>query len=224
MSLLSPKKYTSLPTSVQAIQVGSHNIEQVANWCGGRRPMGQFHIELDTRTGLTRIHLGDYVVQESDGSFVTVSESVFIKRYVLDTGVFKPIDIHLKNFEEARYLAIVRIADWLNQQPAINPLMGVREASAALYEISRDVQKAESVYDEEQAVLATHEAAERELALEQARSDSEATVRVDTYIVNHYHYTPEHEDIAIESSTADVFVDEINVEEPTTTPDNEEGK
>lgn len=224
MTLLTPKKYTSLPVSVKAIQLGSHNIEQIANWCGGRRPMGRFHIELETRTGMTRIHLGDYIVQENDGAFVSVSETVFLRRYVLDTGVFKPVDISLKNFEEPRYLSITRIADWLNQQPTVNPLMGVREAAAALYEIAKDVQKAESVYDEEQAVLATHEAAEAQLALEQAALANEATIRVDTYIVNHYHYTPEHEDISIESSTPDVTVDEIHVNEPTTTPDNEEGK
>lgn len=210
---LAPKKYTSLPTTVKALQLSSTNIEQLANWCGGYRPIGAYHIQLETSTGPVRIEMGSYIVQEADGRFTPVTEQVFLKKYVQDTGIFKPVEINLENFEEARYLSVVRIADWLNQQPKSNPLMGTREAAAALYEIAKGTQRAEATFDEEQAVIAARLAEEEAEAREKQTLESGAAVHVENYIVNHYHYTPTNEDIALDTDSP-VEIPEINVEEP----------
>lgn len=210
---LAPKKYTSLSTSVKALQLSSTNIEQLANWCGGYRPIGAYHIALETATGPVRIELGSYIVQEADGTFTPFTEMAFLKKYVQDTGIFKDVEINLENFEEARYLAVVRIADWLNHQPQTNPLMGTREAAAALYAIAKDVQRAEATFDEEQAEIAARLAEEEAEELQKQTLETGATVHVENYIVNHYHYTQTNEDIAVDSDSP-VEIPEIDVDEP----------
>jgi hypothetical protein len=79
-------QYRKKPVVIDAFQVRSDNVQQVAEWCGGR-PFGgsptraEPHITISTLEGDMRANNGDYVIRGVKGEFYPCKPDIFAATY-----------------------------------------------------------------------------------------------------------------------------------------------
>lgn len=87
-----PKIYRKKPIEVQAMQVSIENVQDVADWCGGRlddylMPIGPYYVlpckvvSIPTLEGVMRAEPGDFVIRGVHGDFYTCKSHIFAETY-----------------------------------------------------------------------------------------------------------------------------------------------
>jgi len=80
-----PKSYQIKPDRIQAVQLTTDNVEQVADWCGGeifKDPMVLMVPSLQNRlTGRVQADIGYWVVKNSEGRFSVYDDAAFKQKY-----------------------------------------------------------------------------------------------------------------------------------------------
>ncbi|MGL5913603.1 MAG: hypothetical protein ACRCZB_05505 [Bacteroidales bacterium] len=88
-------RYRAKTNFLQAVQIKSDNFKEIAHFCGDKlnnATMGK-SVELNTVHGIVTVHIGDFIVrendyisQEGDDEFYSVSKHVFLEYFEEDTA------------------------------------------------------------------------------------------------------------------------------------------
>lgn len=74
------KRYRKKPVEISAYYVSAVNINQAANWCGGR-VVNNTKIEIDTLEGVMTAQTGDYIIKGVQGEFYPCKPDIFKATY-----------------------------------------------------------------------------------------------------------------------------------------------
>lgn len=86
------KIYRKKPVTISAVRVSTENVQDVADWCGGRlniyqMPIGPYYalprkaISIPTLEGAMRADPGDYVIRGVHGEFYACKPDIFAETY-----------------------------------------------------------------------------------------------------------------------------------------------
>ena len=80
------KKYRKKPVAIEAVQLNTHNVREVAKWCGadlgytfGSTEPDALHIP--TLEGTMAAHIGDYIIRGVQGEFYPCKPDIFKETY-----------------------------------------------------------------------------------------------------------------------------------------------
>ena len=83
---MSVKKYRKKPVEIEAMQLNTHNVHEVAEWCGADlgHTFGSTDPDaLDIRTleGTMAAYIGDYIIRGVQGEFYPCKPDIFAATY-----------------------------------------------------------------------------------------------------------------------------------------------
>lgn len=85
MAEFAPGSFVTIPKYVKAVQLTPENIEEVAVWCGGEiiSLLEGRHKSLSfyARMGELRAGMGDWLIQNEQGSFTAIGNHLFSVTY-----------------------------------------------------------------------------------------------------------------------------------------------
>ena len=83
---MSVKKYRKKPVEIEAMQLNTHNVREVAKWCGADlgHTFGSTEpdaLDIHTLEGTMVAHIGDYIIRGVQGEFYPCRPDVFAVTY-----------------------------------------------------------------------------------------------------------------------------------------------
>ena len=83
---MSVKKYRKKPVEIEAMQLNTHNVREVAKWCGADLgyTFGSTEpdaLDIHTLEGAMVAHIGDYIIRGVQGEFYPCRPDVFAVTY-----------------------------------------------------------------------------------------------------------------------------------------------
>ena len=86
--MTAPKKYRKKPVTIEAVQLNTHNVHEVAEWSnadlgytfGSTEPDA---LDIPTLEGTMAAHIGDYIIRGVAGEFYPCKPDIFKATYEL---------------------------------------------------------------------------------------------------------------------------------------------
>jgi hypothetical protein len=75
-----PQRFRKKPVVIEAMLLGTGNVADVAEWCGGKRGLHS-GVVINTLEGVMKADIGDYVIRGVQGEFYPCKPDIFAATY-----------------------------------------------------------------------------------------------------------------------------------------------